>query len=60
MRNLLCLLPDGHMPVTYWAPHPCGGYYMHQAWVYGSNGIVGYWMDAPPPAVLTVIHCQPT
>lgn len=41
MRNLLCLLPDGHIPVTVWHPHPCGGYYMVGAWCYGPDGCVG-------------------
>lgn len=44
VRNLVCLLPDGHIPVTVWAPHPCGGRYMVEAWVYGPNGRVGYWL----------------
>lgn len=45
MRNLVCLLPDGHIPVTLWAQHPCsGGLYMVEAWVYGPSGRVGYWL----------------
>lgn len=41
MRNLLCLLPDGHIEVTHWAPHPCGGYYLVEAQVWGPRGFVG-------------------
>jgi hypothetical protein len=53
MRNLLCLLPDGHVSVGVWAPHPCGGYYEVERWCYGRAGRVGYdmtgrAMPAPP------------
>lgn len=42
MRNLLCLLPDGHIEVGHWLPHPCGGYYEIERWVCGPGGRVGY------------------
>jgi hypothetical protein len=45
MRNLQCLLPDGHIPVVTWAPHPCGGWYVLEAWAYGPHGRVG-WVTA--------------
>lgn len=41
-RNLLCLLPDGHIEVGTWEPHPCGGYYEVERWVWGPAGRVGY------------------
>lgn len=44
--NPLCLLPAGrYLCVSLWAPSPCGGYYVHEAWVYGDRGRVGYWLD---------------
>lgn len=42
MRNLLCLLPDGHIVVSLWAPHPCGGIYCTGVWCWGPHGRVGY------------------
>jgi hypothetical protein len=45
--NMTCLLPDYCMGVTMWEPHPCGGYYMVEAWCYGPHGRIGYWLDAP-------------
>jgi len=47
MRNLLCLLPDGHIPVQIWGPDACGGWYVIQADCYGPGGRVGYWIDKP-------------
>ena len=46
VRNLRCLLPDGCLPVTLHDPHPCGGYYVIEAWVYGPHGRIGRWLDA--------------
>jgi hypothetical protein len=40
-RNILCLLPDGHIEVTYWMAHPCGGWWNYDALVYGPKGVVG-------------------
>ncbi len=45
MRILHCLLPDGYIPVTYWAPHPCGGLYMEDALCWGASGSVGRWLS---------------
>jgi len=47
MRNLLCELPDGHIPVEIWSQHPCGGKYVIEAYVYGPNGRVGRWFRWP-------------
>ncbi len=44
-RNLTCLLPDTRIGVVMMAPHPCGGYYLREAWCYGPQGRIGYWMD---------------
>lgn len=41
MRNLICELPDGHIEVSHWAPHPCGGYYEIERQVWGPRGFVG-------------------
>lgn len=46
VRNLLCLLPDGHLPVAVWAPHPEGGWYVIEAWCYGPGGRTGQWMPS--------------
>jgi hypothetical protein len=46
-RNLVCLLPDRYVPVETWAPHPCGGWYVAEAWVYGPQGRLGYWLNRP-------------
>lgn len=40
-RNLICELPDGHIDVYVWAPHPCGGWYVIDAAIYGPRGYVG-------------------
>lgn len=46
MRNIPCLLPDGHIVVTYWDVHPCDDrLYMAGAWVYGPRGRVGYALE---------------
>ncbi|MCA1571674.1 MAG: hypothetical protein LC798_15440 [Chloroflexi bacterium] len=45
MRNVICELPDGHLVVTFWEPHPCGGIYMVDARVFGPNGFVGRWVS---------------
>lgn len=45
MRNLRCLLPDGHIGVKVYAPHPCGGWYVIEAFAYGPKGQVGRWLD---------------
>jgi len=31
------------IPVTIHHPHPCGGYYVAEAWVYGPEGRIGRW-----------------
>lgn len=50
VRNLACLLPDGHIPVTYWAKHPCDDdLYMVEAWIWGASGRVGYWLPWKEP-----------
>jgi hypothetical protein len=50
VRNLTCLLPDGFLGITYWAPHPCDDkLYMVEAWVWGPSGRVGYWMNTDRP-----------
>jgi hypothetical protein len=47
-RSLLCLMGDGYIEVTHWYPHPCGGYYMVEAQVWGPQGKVGYSMPWDP------------
>lgn len=42
--NLKCLLPNRYIAITHWAPHPCGGYYMHHASCWGREGEVGWWV----------------
>lgn len=45
MRNLLCLLPDGHIVVGYYGKHPCDGKaYLLEALCWGPRGPVGRWM----------------
>lgn len=44
--NHLCLLPDYCIRVDCWGPHPCGGYYMAEAWCWGPHGRIGYARDA--------------
>lgn len=45
MRNLICLLPGYCIPIEYWAPHPCGGYYMEAKYCFGPQGFIGYYLD---------------
>ena len=45
--NLMCLLPDHCIAVETWLPHPCGGYYCHEAWCYGPHGRIGYLLTDP-------------
>jgi len=42
--NLKCLLPNHYIAITYWAPHPCGGYFMHNTACWGRAGSVGWWL----------------
>ncbi len=48
MRNLRALLPDGYIQVDYWAPHPCGGYYLAESWCWNSQGRFAYCMEPIP------------
>lgn len=45
IRNYPCLLPDGHIVVRLYAPHPCGGLWMMEAWCWGPRGRVGYYLE---------------
>lgn len=47
VRNLLCLLPDGHIEVSYWSAHPCGGWWLHERLIYGRLGVVGRAVHQP-------------
>ncbi len=42
--NLVCELPNIYIGVMLWEPHPCGGYHMPEAWCYGPQGRIGYWL----------------
>lgn len=42
IRNLLCVLPDGHIVVGIYCPHPCGGVYCVESWCYRPRGRVGW------------------
>lgn len=42
--NLRCLLPAFCIGVRIYEPHPCGGYYVSEAWCYGPHGRIGYWL----------------
>jgi hypothetical protein len=46
-RNLLVSLPSTApvVPVTIHLPHPCGGYYIEEALVYGPTGCIGRWIN---------------
>jgi len=47
LRNPLVQLPRGdYIGVRVYCPHPCGGIYLVEAWVYGAAGRIGRWMDA--------------
>jgi len=44
--NLTVSLPINApvVPVSIHHPHPCGGYYIVEALVYGPSGVIGRWL----------------
>lgn len=51
--NVLVSLPNNApvVPVAMYCPHPCGGWYIAEALVYGPTGCIGRWMNAEEPAI---------